>query len=122
MVEDLPPGAPHNPQEAQEQFAGAAKKQLDALAEAHKQFWDVAGQIGQVWLDQTQSEAALISELFGRLVAARSAPDAAAIYQEFATRQLQIITDSNRRLLEDSENLLKANTRLFSTRSGGFSS
>jgi hypothetical protein len=49
-------------------------------------------------------------------------PDAAAVYQEFANRQLQIITDSNRRLLKDSEDLLKTNTRLFSIKSGGFSS
>lgn len=122
MAQETPSGNPPNPQEFQEQFTETARKQLEALAQAQKQFWDVAGQISQVWLDQAQSEAALMSELFGRLASARSASDAAAIYQEFANRQLQIITDGNRRLFKDSEDLLKANTRLFSARSGGFSS
>jgi hypothetical protein len=122
MAQDSPPGNPPNPQDAQEQFAETAKQQLEALAETQKYFWDIAGKISQVWLDQAQSETALISEMFGRLAAAHSAPDAAAVYQEFANRQLQIITDSNRRLLKDSEDLLKTNTRLFSIKSGGFSS
>ena len=64
----------------------------------------------------------MISEMFGRLAATRSPPDAAAVYQEFANRQLQIITDSQRRLFKDSEDLLKANTRLFSSRGSGLSS
>ncbi len=122
MAQDPPHGNPPNPQKVQEQFADTAKQQLEALAETQKHFWDIAGKISQVWLDQAQSEAALISEMFGRLAATRSAPDAAAVYQEFANRQLQIITDSNRRLVKDSEELLKANARLFSIKSGGFSS
>ncbi len=122
MAQDTSPGNPPNPKEAQEQFINSAKPQLEALVETQKNFWNIAGKISQVWLDQAQSEAALISEMFGRLAAAHSAPEAAAVYQEFASRQLQIITDSNRRLLKDNEDLLKANTQLFSIKSGGFSS
>ena len=113
------PGTPSDPQDIREQFAETTKQQIEALAETQKHFWDVAGRISQVWLDQAQSEAALISEMFGRLAATRSAPDAAAVYQEFANRQVQIIADSNRRLFKDSEDLMKA-SRLF--KGGGFSS
>ena len=121
MAHDSSPGTPSDPQDLREQFTETTKQQMEALAETQKHFWEVAGKISQVWLDQAQSEAALISEMFGRLAATRSAPDAAAVYQEFANRQIQILTDSQRRLFKDSEDLLKANSRLFSNR-GDFSS
>lgn len=112
MAHDSSPGTPSSPQDVREQFAETTRQQIEALAETQKHFWDVAGKISQVWLDQAQSEAALISEMFGRLAATRSPTDAAAVYQEFANRQVQIIADSNRRLFKDSEDLLKG-TRLF---------
>src|SRR5690606_34112218 len=94
------------------------RRQLEAFSETLKQFWDAAGEIGQVWLDQVESELALTSEFFGRFSSVRSAPDAAAVYQEFTTRHLQIVSDSNRRLFKDGESLLRANTRLFSFKGG----
>lgn len=121
MTNDSSSGAPSNPQDIREQFAATTRQQMEALAETQKHFWEVAGKISQIWLDQAQSEAALISEMFGRLAATRSPPDAAAVYQEFANRQIQIFTDSQRRLFKDSEDLLKANTRMFSGRGGASS-
>lgn len=113
-MSQLPPfGNLPDPQQFQSQFSEITRKQMDTLAETQRQYWEAAARISQVWLDQAQSEAALISEFFGRLAAARSAPDATALYQEFANRQLQIINDSTRRMFKDSEDLLKANARLW---------
>ncbi len=113
MSQASPFGNFPDPQHLQNQLSEITKKQLDTLAETQRQYWEAAARISQVWLDQAQSEAALISEFFGRLAAARSGPDATALYQEFANRQLQIVNDSTRRLFKDSEDLLKANARLW---------
>ena len=113
-MSQLPPfGNFPDPQQFQNQLSEMTKKQMDALAETQRQYWEAAARISQVWLDQAQSEAALISEFFGRIAAARSAPDATALYQEFANRQFQIINDTTRRVFKDSEELLKANARLW---------
>ena len=101
------------------QFAEMGKKQLEALAETQKQFWETAGKMNKAWLDQSQSEVALVSEFFNKLSSAKSLPDAQSIYQEFVGRQLQMIADGGRRMVDDCENLVKANTRLFSAGRNG---
>jgi hypothetical protein len=90
------------------QFAEMGKKQLEAFAETQKQFWETAGKMNQAWLDQSQSEAALVSEFLNKLAAARSVPDAMAVYQEFMSRQLQMVADSGRRIVDDCGSLVRA--------------
>jgi hypothetical protein len=108
--------------ELPQQFVDMGKKQLQALADMQRQFWETAGKISQTWLDQSQSEAALLAELSSKIAAARSVPDAAAVYQEFASRQLQLFAESGRRMFKDGEGLIGAGGRSLAARGGGFSS
>ena len=112
MAHDSSPGTPSGPQDVREQFAETTRQQIEALAETQKHFWDVAGKISQVWLDQAQSEAALISEMFGRLAATRSPTDAAAVtdyflgllYPSEGAANLQLYRDAGIAFLNTADN------------------
>ncbi len=122
MAKEQPSVDPAKHPEIPQQFVDMGKKQLQALAEMQRQFWEAAEKISRAWLDQSQSEAALLAELSDKIAAARSVSDAAAVYQEFAGRQLQLLAEGSRRMLQDGESLIGAGRRSAAARGGGFSS
>lgn len=100
-------------------FGDMGKKQLEAATEMQKEFLDTIEAMNRAWLARTQSEVTLASELVGKLAAARSIPDAATACQECMSRQMEIFAEDSRRMLADSEKLMRAGARLFSNGSPG---
>jgi Phasin protein len=96
-------------------FGEMGKKQ----AEMQKEFLDTLEAINRAWLARAQSGVTLASELVGKLAAARSLPEATSVYQECMTRQMELLAEDGRRIVADSEKLMRAGARLFSNGSPG---
>ncbi len=71
------------------EFAAMGKKRLDELFAAQAQQFEKLQEISQSWFNRMQSETTLASELAIKLTAARSVPEVATAYQEWATRHLE---------------------------------
>ena len=65
------------------QYAETGQKQLEAMAEMQKELIGVIEEVNREWAARAQAEAKLATEFAGKLSAAKSIPDAAAIYQEW---------------------------------------
>ena len=85
-----------------------------------KEFLDTLEEINRAWMARAQSGVTLASELVGKLAAARSVPEAAAAYQECMTRHMELFAEDGRRMVADSEKLMRVGARLFSNGSLGF--
>jgi Phasin protein len=96
-------------------FGEMGKKQ----AEMQKEFLDTLEEINRSWLARAQSGVTLASELVAKLAAARSLPEATSAYQECMTRQMELLAEDGRRIVADSERLMRAGARLFSNGSPG---
>jgi len=64
------------------------------------------------WLVRVQSEATLAAEFAAKIAAARSFPDAAAIYQEWASRQLKLAVEDARYAISTGQALTDMGSRL----------
>ncbi|MBV9632152.1 MAG: hypothetical protein JO230_28945 [Xanthobacteraceae bacterium] len=60
------------------------------------------------WLGCFEAEAKLTSELTAKLTAARSVPDVMAAYQEWGTRQLEVLGGETKHLLDDAQKLMQS--------------
>jgi hypothetical protein len=60
------------------------------------------------WLGCLEMEAKLASELAAKLTAARSFPDVMAAYQEWGTRQLEMIGGETKHFLDDAQKLMQS--------------
>ena len=89
------------------------KKQMETAVEMQREFLDTMEQINRAWLARAQSEVTLASEFVGKLAAARSIPDAATVYQECMSRQMEILAEDSRRMAADGEKLMRIGTRMF---------
>jgi hypothetical protein len=90
------------------------KKYFEALTAMQNEVLETVGNMNRVWLSSAQSKVTLASELFGKLVAARSAPDVATACQDCVNRQLELFAHDGQRLLADGEKLIRYGNRLFS--------
>ncbi len=88
------------------------KKQMETAVEMQREFLDTMEQINRAWLARAQSEVTLASEFVGKLAAARSIPDAATVYQECMSRQMEILAEDSRRMAADGEKLMRIGTRM----------
>lgn len=93
-------------------FGEMGKKQMETAVEMQREFLDTMEQINRAWLARAQSEVTLASEFVGKLAAARSIPDAATVYQECMSRQMEILAEDSRRMAADGEKLMRIGTRM----------
>ena len=101
------------------QLGEAGKQGAQAVAEAQQKLFAEFQGIGQHWVARAKSEADLASELIAKLTAARSVPESAAAYQEWATRRMQLTIEDSQRLFADGLKLMETSTRLFPGNIGG---
>ncbi len=73
------------------------------------------------WLGCVETEAKLNSELAAKLTQARSFPDIMAAYQQWGTRQLEMIAGEANHFLDDAQKLMQsgAHAALTSWQSNG---
>lgn len=91
-----------------------AKKHLDDLVAAQTQQFEKLREMSQSWFDRMQSETALASELATKLTAARSVPEVATAYQEWATRHIEKAAEDAKRIFTDAQKLAESGTQFLS--------
>jgi len=90
-----------------------AKRRVDALIEAQKEFIAAFEGIHHEMFDRARAEAELTSEFVGKLSAVRSVPDATTTYREWANRELELLAEDGRNLFANGEKIMQASRRLF---------
>ena len=88
------------------EFANMAQKSFETMMGLQKEVLDAFYDINQQWILGINAEATLASELFTKLVAARSIPDAVSACQDCGSRQLEILAEQSRGLMAASERIV----------------
>jgi len=74
-------------------------KNLEACIGMQKGMLDALGEFNHDWSERAAAEVQLVSNLANNLAAARSVPEAAAAYQEWMSRRMEMLAEDGRRLL-----------------------
>jgi phasin protein len=90
------------------------KKRTEAMAAAQTELLDEFQEIGQRWVARAKSEADAASQLVAKLTSARSVPETATAYQEWASRRMQLAIEDSQRLFTDGLKLMETSARFFS--------
>jgi hypothetical protein len=89
---------------------GAA--QAERLSRFQADLFEKIQEVNRHWLERVQSEAALATELAAKMISARSFPDAATVYQEWASRQLKFATEDASYVISTGQALMDMGSRL----------
>ena len=96
------------------EFAAVGKKRIEEFGKAQTEFVDKLRETNRQWFERMQSEATLASEFAARLTAARSIPEVATAYQEWANRQMEMAAEDAKRVFADSQKLVEAGVHFLS--------
>ena len=91
-----------------------ARKQIEALLEVQKELMQTLEGINHDVFSRAKKEADIASEFVGKLAGARSIPDATTTYQEWATKEMELLAADGRQMFEHGGKLMQASRRLFS--------
>lgn len=92
-------------------FGDMGRKQFEAAVAMQKEVFDTFEQMNRAWFDRAQSEIDLAVKFVGKLAGTRSIPDAVTACQECIGQQIEMFANDGRRMLADTEKLLRAGTR-----------
>jgi Phasin protein len=95
-------------------FSKAGKKHVEAISAMQADVFKELQEIGEHWTARAKSESDLASELLGKLTSARSIPEAATAYQDWAIRRAQMAVEDGQRLFTDNVKLMETAARLLS--------
>jgi hypothetical protein len=87
----------------QSRSAAMPKMGFERLAEGQTELLEDFERHYRNWIDRMQSEAALASEFTTKLSAGSSAPASAAVWQEWASRRVDVAAEDTRRLFADCQ-------------------
>jgi hypothetical protein len=96
-----------------------ARKQIESLLEVQKELMQTLEGINHDVFSRAKKEADIASEFVGKLASARSIPDATTTYQEWATKEMELLAAAGRHMFEHGGKIMQASRRLFSN--GGHS-
>jgi hypothetical protein len=96
------------------EIAAMGKKRLGDLSATQNELLEKLQDVNRSWFDRIQSEASLASEFVTKLTAARSIPETATIYQEWARRRMEMAAEDAKRLLADGQKFMETGVRLLS--------
>lgn len=96
------------------EFAAVGKKRIEDFGKAQTEFVDKLQETNRQWFERIQSEATLASEFAARLTAARSIPEVATAYQEWASRRMGMAAEDAKRVFADSQKLVEAGAHFLS--------
>ena len=94
------------------------KKRAEAVAAMQAELFREFQEISQYWTGRAKTEADLASELISKLTAARSVPEIAKAYQEWASRRMQMVLEDGQHLFADSFKLTETTAQWFSDGAG----
>ncbi len=106
------PGTPNLISLIPPEFAAMGKKRLDELFAAQTQQFEKLQEISQNWFNRMQSETTLASELAIKLTAARSVPEVATAYQEWATRHMERAAEDAKGIFAGAQKLAESGAQL----------
>jgi CII-binding regulator of phage lambda lysogenization HflD len=95
------------------QFAEVGKKQVEAVVGMQQELIDGIEEMSQEWAARIKAETDLATEFAGKLSAAKSLPDMAAIYQEWLSRRMQMFAEDSRRFAADTQKMMAKSAKLF---------
>jgi Phasin protein len=95
-----------NPNPAE--LAEMGKKQVEAMIDVQKEFINAIEEVNREWAARVKAEQDLATEFAGRLTAARSIPETAAICQEWMSRRMELFAEDSRRLVADIQKFTMA--------------
>src|ERR1039458_1189565 len=75
------------------EFGAMGTKRLKDLAATQKELLEKLQDVNRNWFDRMQSEASLASEFATKLTAAHSIPETATIYQDWASRRMEMAAE-----------------------------
>ena len=86
-------------------LAAMGNKRLAELVAMQTEQLEKLQEVNRNWIDRMQSQAKLGSEFVAKLTAARSIPEVATAYQEWASRQMEMATEDAKRIFADGQKL-----------------
>ena len=95
------------------QLAAMGMKSFGGRTELLEEFQ----RLSRNWLDRMQSEAAFASEFAAKLMATRSIPESATVWQEWAGRRMEMATEDTKRFLANGQRFAEAGARWLSSNS-----
>jgi hypothetical protein len=100
-------------------LADVGVRQLEAFAQAQTAFTQKIQEANANWLKRLQTEGALASELGTKLTGARTFPEAAAAWQDWISRHVELANEDAKRVAGDTQEFLKTGALAFTGGWGG---
>ena len=101
--------------DSQNRTTGPSKDRIEQAERLGRFQAELFGKIQDVnrhWLERVQSEATLAAEFAAKMTSARSFPDAATVYQEWASRQLKLAAEDASYAISTGQALIDMGSRL----------
>jgi hypothetical protein len=89
-----------------------AVAQAERLGRFQAELFEKIQEVNRHWFERVQSEATLAAEFAAKMGAARSFPDAATVYQAWASRQLKLTVEDASYAISTGEALMDMGSRL----------
>jgi hypothetical protein len=89
------------------------EKGVQAVTNMQKELLSTIEQANRDWMARMETERNLAADLTSKLTAARSAPEAAAAYQEWMGRRVQLLGEDSRKFVADCQKFMDATMRTF---------
>jgi hypothetical protein len=86
--------------------------QAERLSRFQAELFDKIQEVNHHWLERIQSEATLAVEFATKMASARSIPDAATIYHDWASRQLRLAVEDANYAISTGQALMDMGSRL----------
>jgi hypothetical protein len=93
-------------------LAEAGKKGVEDMIDLPSEVFDYLQEVNRHWFTHLQSEAGIVSEFATKFTAARSLPEIAALYGEWAKRRMELFAEDGQRFLADTDKLMEASARV----------
>lgn len=97
------------------EIAAIGKQRMEAFAAMQKELFEKLLDAHRSWIDRMQMEATLASEFASKMRETHSAPEIAKVYQEWATRHMEMATEDAKHLFADGQKILETGARALSS-------
>ena len=89
------------------------EKGVEAASNMQKELLSTIEEVNRDWLARMERERDLAAELTKKLTEARTAPEAAAAYQEWMSKRVQLLGEDSQKFMSDCQKFLGATMRTF---------
>jgi Phasin protein len=94
-------------------FAEAGKKRVADMFKLQAEFSKFLQEANQNWFAHLKSETSAASQFAAELAAARSLPETAKAWEQWATRRMELFTAESKELFAEAEKFMATGARMF---------